>query len=439
MAANVSNKEAAIEFSSPGEELKYWRERALDSEREAKEVKEEFQEFQEGSRELEAELETQLEQSEHKVKEYRSLSNRLQMENDQLKSKLEQCHREYHFQISELQNELSEIKSIKDELNKYVRELEQQNDDLERAKRSTLASLEDFEARMNATIERNAFLESELDEKESLKASVQRLKDETRDLRSELRVLAAPAPIPGTPHGGHPSTPKRAFSLDSPSNALPNSRRESFNGPSIPSSTPDNERGPPNGTSHFNYFNRSKKFSTGSTGSNCSERNNNNQTPIDSNKLDISSTDNKQSSGQHQPPLTPSARLSALNIVGDLLRKVGALELKLSSCRNIVKENGSPQSTGKMNGTLSPSANNLSSFSSLGGNVPGHNNDGGGITSATSTPSSPGLGLSKKTALNERGSGVLVDTNPNPQVDRGFSKRIPRVGSAPSVKKIDAT
>merc|ERR1711997_1177802 len=122
-------------------------------------------------------------------KEYRSLSNRLQMENDQLKSKLEQCHREYHFQINDLQTELSEIKEIKDELNKYIRELEQQNDDLERAKRSTLASLEDFEGRMNAAIERNAFLESELDEKENLKAAVQRLKDETRDLRSELKVL----------------------------------------------------------------------------------------------------------------------------------------------------------------------------------------------------------------------------------------------------------
>ena len=33
-------------------------------------------------------------------------------------------------------------------------------------------------------------------------------------------------------------------------------------------------------------------------------------------------------------------RISALGIVGDLLRKVGALELKLVSCRNIVKENG---------------------------------------------------------------------------------------------------
>lgn len=59
----MSKKEAEVNFSSPVEEAKYWREK-----------------------------------SEHKVKEYRSLSNRLQMENDQLKSKLEQCHREYHFQ-----------------------------------------------------------------------------------------------------------------------------------------------------------------------------------------------------------------------------------------------------------------------------------------------------------------------------------------------------
>ena len=38
-------------------------------------------------------------------------------------------------QVTELQTELAEIKAIKDQLNKYIRELEQQNDDLERAKR----------------------------------------------------------------------------------------------------------------------------------------------------------------------------------------------------------------------------------------------------------------------------------------------------------------
>merc|ERR1711988_1727140 len=87
------------------------------------------------------------------------------------------------------------------------------------------------------------------------------------------------------------------------------------------------------------------------------ERNNNtfrNNSSPDSNKhaaevangekdvvLDTPPSSSK-SSPRHNQTLTPSARMSALNIVGDLLRKVGALELKLSSCRNIVKENGAP-------------------------------------------------------------------------------------------------
>ncbi len=115
----------------------------------------------------------------------------MQLENDNIRDNLEQCSREYNHQISELETEteLAEIKGIKERLHKYVQELEQQNDDLERAKRSTLASLEDFEGRLNMAIERNVFLESELDDKENLRDVVQRLKDETRHLIQEFKVL----------------------------------------------------------------------------------------------------------------------------------------------------------------------------------------------------------------------------------------------------------
>lgn len=41
-------------------------------------------------------------------------------------------------------------------------------------------SIEDFETKLNLAIERNVYLESELDEKDNLKGMVQRLKDETR-------------------------------------------------------------------------------------------------------------------------------------------------------------------------------------------------------------------------------------------------------------------
>lgn len=52
-------------------------------------------------------------------------------------------------------------------------------------------SLEDFEQRMNHVIERNAFLESELDEKENLLESVQRLKDEARGMLTPLPTVAS--------------------------------------------------------------------------------------------------------------------------------------------------------------------------------------------------------------------------------------------------------
>jgi len=291
----------AQSFASPEEEIQFWKDKAAVLEKEAKEIKEEFQEFQEGSRELELELETQLEQSEVKIKEFRSLTNRLQHENEQLKGKLEQCHKEYHFQVTELQTELAEIKAIKDQLNKYIRELEQQNDDLERAKRSTLASLEDFEGRMNSAIERNAFLESELDEKESLKAAVQRMKDETRDLRSELKVLTTSDPPVSSP----PDNDKSLLQMKM-------ERNNNLNGKSSPDSN-----------KHAAEVSNGEKDMASS--------------PI----LDTPPSSSK-TSPRHNSTLTPSARLSALNIVGDLLRKVGALELKLSSCRNIVKENGAP-------------------------------------------------------------------------------------------------
>lgn len=58
--------------------------------------------------------------------------------------------------------------------------------------RATIVSLEDFEGRLNQAIERNAFLESELDEKESLLVSVQRLKDEARGNDGAQTTLFCP-------------------------------------------------------------------------------------------------------------------------------------------------------------------------------------------------------------------------------------------------------
>lgn len=49
-------------------------------------------------------------------------------------------------------------------------------------------SLGEFEAKMNEALEQNAILHSEMEEKDDLSETVQRLRDETRDLKQELAV-----------------------------------------------------------------------------------------------------------------------------------------------------------------------------------------------------------------------------------------------------------
>merc|ERR1719370_1635633 len=118
-------------FANDAEEAKYWRGKAGEWKKAAQTAKDELDEFQEGSRELEHELETQLEQAEMKTKDLKALTNRLQMENEQLRDKLEQCTRDYHFQINELETELAEIKGIKDKLEQCSRDYHFQINELE--------------------------------------------------------------------------------------------------------------------------------------------------------------------------------------------------------------------------------------------------------------------------------------------------------------------
>ncbi|KAF7664057.1 hypothetical protein LDENG_00191040 [Lucifuga dentata] len=286
-------------FSSKDEEINFWKALSLKYKKSCEEAQEELLEFQEGSRELEAELEAQLSQAEHRIRDLQSENRRLRNENESFKEKLEQQYSQSYKQISTLEDDLGQTRSIKEQLYKYVRELEQSNDDLERAKRATIVSLENFEQRLNQAIERNAFLESELDEKESLLVSVQRLKDEARDLRQELAVRERQSDVSRMSAPSSPTQDNMKMdtavqaSLSLPATPLSKDLDNAFANPTVLS----------NGY-----------------GSNS--------------------------------PLTPSARISALNIVSDLLRKVGALESKLAACRNFAKDQKARKAYAIENGNL---------------------------------------------------------------------------------------
>ncbi|TNM97107.1 nuclear distribution protein nudE homolog 1-like [Takifugu flavidus] len=316
----MEEPDTGARFGSLEEELEYWREQAARNNHSAEEAREELQEFQQMSRDYEVELETELKQCEVRNRELLSANNRLKMELENYKEKYETQHSEAYRQISSLEGELAENTAIKDQLQKYIRELEQVNDDLERTKRATIMSLEDFEQRMNQVIERNAFLESELDEKENLLESVQRLKDEARDLRQELAVQQKQQVQDKTPpHSSAlkelcstPPAPLAVGGLPTPPLTPPDRRAEGRN-PSSPSNDPIcTPSRPP----------ASPPFTRGGS--------------------------------LWRAPLTTTARISALSIVGELLRKVGNLESKLASCRDYINEQAaSRRSRGGGQGTPS--------------------------------------------------------------------------------------
>lgn len=247
------------------EDASYWRNKAEEFERE-------FEDFRESSQMLEKELEASLEQAERTVRELRLKNNSLQLENEALKDKYDVLQRATESQISEMEEEANQRHKREEEYVKYIRELEQKNDDLERSQRAMYTSLGEFETKLNYALERNVLLESELDEKETLKTMVQRLKDEARDLKQEIQVREKQTPN------------DKALIVDS------------------------------------NKMESSDMI-------------------VNSNCLNNTPTKNINSTNclLNQPN-----RISAMNIVGDLLRKVGALESKLASCRGSSRDSISP-------------------------------------------------------------------------------------------------
>ncbi|KAL7053693.1 hypothetical protein AAHC03_026906 [Spirometra sp. Aus1] len=279
------------------EDINYWREKAEEYKRNWEAEREDFRDFQISSKELEGELETQLEQAEKKNDELKAALERLSIELENTTSRYESTTASQNRQLTSLQDELDNLRSEKAQHQLYIRQLEQTNDDLERSKRAALASVEDFESSLNKLIERNALLEGELDEKQELLESVQRLKDEVRDLNQELVVRRLPTNSEATTVEPIVAEPENV----SKSTIEASTQTANIKAVPVPTSLP------------------------GSL------------------------------------PLMPSTRIGALNLVGELLQKVGQLEANFAHvcrCYDV-----SPAKVAKLNDVIAAStaANGLPS------------------------------------------------------------------------------
>ncbi|XP_023941319.1 nuclear distribution protein nudE-like 1 isoform X2 [Bicyclus anynana] len=247
--------------------VEYWKEQAKYYEQKSSEIQQELDEYTENSAQLEKELEASLAQVEKQNRDLEHQNQRLRNEIDMLRTKLERSQHE----TNALENELKALKIDKEKQGIYIRELEQKNDDLERGQRIISESVSCIETLLNQAYERNAVLESEVDEIENLRVNLQRATDEARDLKQELKVIEK----------------------------IPLLKKED-------SSTNDTL---------------------------CNGHATRTQVEIET-QTSISSPAKREVNGN---AMTPSSRVSAINLVGDLLRKVGALESKLASCRGTVR------------------------------------------------------------------------------------------------------
>jgi len=189
IARPIVKKQQEPEFANQLEELEYWRSKYEDKEKELLELEESFTDFQQSSKDLEAEMERELTTNEKKLKDITSLYHRLKSEHDEMMEKSRRVAEDSGKMIHNLQDEAEALKKSNKELRREKQRLEQENDELERRVRESEASLQDLTEKMNKTLEENSLLQTELEEtKNRSQETIQRMKDEIRDLKLEMAV-----------------------------------------------------------------------------------------------------------------------------------------------------------------------------------------------------------------------------------------------------------
>ncbi|KAG5648089.1 hypothetical protein DXG03_007124 [Asterophora parasitica] len=153
------------------------------------ETRAELDDFHHASKELEAELENELQRTEKAQQDLKVKVIRAESERDEWKSKFMSLQTNHNTTTASLQRELDKIRQDYQQVKIQLRDLEMGNDDLERNERAVSSSLADMESKYSRALEEKILLEHELLEKASLEEESQRLRDELRDANVEISIL----------------------------------------------------------------------------------------------------------------------------------------------------------------------------------------------------------------------------------------------------------
>ncbi|RGP72337.1 nuclear distribution nude like 1 [Fusarium longipes] len=146
----------------------------------------ELAEFRDSSRELEQELEKDIERAEKQERYHQEKAEALGFE-------VEEWKNEASASQNALEKEITTLRDTNRTLQLKLRDIEVANDDFERQARNTTSSLEDMESKYNQAIERAVMMEEEIkmgeQEREQLRIESQRLREELGDLKIEAELL----------------------------------------------------------------------------------------------------------------------------------------------------------------------------------------------------------------------------------------------------------
>ncbi|GAA5861558.1 hypothetical protein JCM8547_008072 [Rhodosporidiobolus lusitaniae] len=208
-------------FDSPTAALAHYRTLCSSLQSQLANAEEDIADFTASSKELQQELEKELERMEEAERSLRKEMESERGKAEDWKSKYTTALRDHTTTISHMQRELESLRATEKDLRSRLRDVEMDNDEMEKSGRETSSSLADVENRYNKSLERIALLEEELVTKAQLDEEVQRLKDELRDVNEELAITRdvanaaaatapSPSPLPSSSAPSPPSSPPPA-------------------------------------------------------------------------------------------------------------------------------------------------------------------------------------------------------------------------------------
>lgn len=181
----------------------------------------------ESTKDIEAQLEQDVAQTEKQLLQLRRKNEELTYDIKDWKDKYANAQRLHEKELSSMRKELDSTTSNLSTVRAKLRDEELKHDNLAQHERIVNSSYETLEKKYHEALERNVELESEVIAYEEIRIEHQRLKDELRDVNSELLISrtqqvsiarksldAIPAPETSSPSGSEYSHQKESFFVD---------------------------------------------------------------------------------------------------------------------------------------------------------------------------------------------------------------------------------